>query len=140
MPRENRKRGKKHKKVKDDELEQYEHQQYEQPPPEAEEPQAGPSWIISKPNNAEFNEEAPFGYVDSEVKAYFRTVDVQIREWQEEPCQHQDTEEGDPNEGTHICSSCSYFVLTISSRRSSSILCCCSYRNVREGEGVGDRS
>ena len=26
---------------------------------------------------------APYGYVDADIKAYFRTVDVQIRDWQE---------------------------------------------------------
>lgn len=100
MPRENRKRGKKHKKVADE---------YPQNPPRdeepQEEPQADPSWIVSAPQTAEFNEEAPFGYVDSEVKAYFRTVDVQIREWQEEPSQASDTQDGDPNEGLQAVSS-----------------------------------
>lgn len=96
MPRENRKRGRKHKKQQDD---FHEDTHAEEP---AEEPQAGPSWIVSGPATAEFNEEAPFGYVDSEVKAYFRTVDVQIREWQEEPYHDSGADEGDPNEGTSL--------------------------------------
>ena len=98
MPRENRKRGKKHKKK----AEEYPEQsvQYEEP---EEEPQAGPSWIIPAAESS-YNEEAPFGYVDSEVKAYFRTVDVQIREWQEEPLPAQDILGGDsdPNEGIPV--------------------------------------
>ena len=99
MPRENRKRGKKHKKHAEEPPQEY--VQYEQPAAaEPEEEQAGPSWIVPAPASASFNEEAPFGYVDSEVKAYFRTVDVQIREWQDEPHQLVETEEGDPNEGT----------------------------------------
>ena len=95
MPRENRKRGKKHRKVAEE---------YPENPPRVDEPQvepqAGPSWIVAAPNTTEVNEEAPFGYVDSEVKAYFRTVDVQIREWQEERPQPSDIQDGDPNEGT----------------------------------------
>lgn len=94
MPRENRKRGKKHKKVAE---ETYAVPvQYEEP---VEEAQGGPSWIVSAPGVSEFNEEAPFGYVDSEVKAYFRTVDVQIREWQEQPHPIAEFDETDPNEG-----------------------------------------
>lgn len=93
MPRENRKRGKKHKKTVADTLDtarpQAEH--------EEEEPQAGPSWIVSAPSDSVYNPEAPFGYVDSEIKAYFRTVDVQIREWQEEG--YAVAKDEDPNEG-----------------------------------------
>ena len=94
MPRENRKRGKKHKKSKEDE----EHHTQARPPPEEEE-EAGPSWIVHK-QAEEVNPEAPFGYVDAEVKAYFRTVDLQIREWQDQgrPDAAED-EENDPNEG-----------------------------------------
>lgn len=97
MPRENRKRGKKHKK-----------QPEEAPPPpppveEHAEPTAGPSWIVSGPSTNEYNDEAPFGYVDSEVKAYFRTVDVQLREWQEEGNTTAPADgDSDPNEGTEI--------------------------------------
>ena len=94
MPRENRKRGKKHKKTPQEE-------QQPAPEPEYNEPEAGPSWIVSGPSNDQFNEEAPFGYVDSEVKAYFRTVDVQLRDWQEEGYNGPPTDgDTDPNEGT----------------------------------------
>lgn len=39
-----------------------------------------------------YNPEAPYGYVDNDVKAYFRTLDIQIREWQENQWER---EEGD---------------------------------------------
>lgn len=98
MPRENRKRGKKHKKKPE---EQYGTQQDQSEP--LPEPQAGPSWIVPASNSSITapTQEAPFGYVDAEIKAYFRTVDTQIRDWQEEGVQRADAgEEGqDPNEG-----------------------------------------
>lgn len=96
MPRENRKRGKKHKKTVEDEPASQTQHYGEQ----REEPEAGPSWIVPGPDDTQFNEEAPFGYVDAEVKAYFRTVDVQLREWQEEGHTFADNEDADPNEGT----------------------------------------
>ena len=99
MPREHRKRGKKHKK-------QEEHAQIDATPSyrnpshnEPENTQAGPSWIVSHTSSAEFNAEAPFGYVDSEVKAYFRTVDTQIREWQDGGHDSNEDADTDPNEG-----------------------------------------
>ncbi|GBE79200.1 Nucleolar protein [Sparassis crispa] len=101
MPRENRKRGKKHKK-KNDAEEAYGQQlePVEELPPE---PRAGPSWIVPATNATEFNPEAPFGYVDAEVKAYFRTVDLQIREWQEEGVVvAEGGEDVDPNEDRHL--------------------------------------
>jgi nucleolar protein 9 len=66
-----------------------------------------PSWIIpsaSRYHDEGFNSEAPFGFVDAEVKAYFRTVDVQIREWQESPLEKGEEEnvDADPNEGVLI--------------------------------------
>ncbi|KAH7103039.1 ARM repeat-containing protein [Auriculariales sp. MPI-PUGE-AT-0066] len=68
MPRENRKRGKKHKPQKD-EPEPIEQAVYEEEEHAAPEDQADAS-------------DAPFGYVDPDVKAYFRTIDDQLREWQ----------------------------------------------------------
>jgi nucleolar protein 9 len=45
-------------------------------------------------------DEAPFGYVDANIKAYFRTVDVQIRNWQERDGDANERADGvDPNEG-----------------------------------------
>jgi nucleolar protein 9 len=44
--------------------------------------------------------EAPFGYVDPDIKAYFRTVDDQIRTWQQErPYEENQDADLDPNEG-----------------------------------------
>jgi nucleolar protein 9 len=97
MPRENRKRGKKHKKVPDT---------IQEDPKDCEEETAGPSWIIPKTKSLEEPEgniEAPFGLVDADVKAYFRTVDVQIREWQETSKEeNEDADEVDPNEGIYL--------------------------------------
>jgi nucleolar protein 9 len=65
-----------------------------------EELHAGPSWIIPSKISEEVNLEAPFGYLDADVKAYFRTVDVQIRNWQEtEADAGEANEDVDPNEG-----------------------------------------
>ena len=96
MPRENRKRGKKHKK----QPEQVEQEQVAKVQPPAEE-FSRPSWI--KPAHAEEEDPAaPFGYVEADVKAYFRTVDVQIRGWAETAVeQEEDAEDHDPNEGKY---------------------------------------
>lgn len=93
MPRENRKRGKKHKKHAEDTEEQVLETQ-----PVVEDP-AQPSWI--KPARViEEDPSAPFGYVDADVKAYFRSVDVQIRGWAEvDTIEEEPTEDRDPNEG-----------------------------------------
>ncbi|TFY55659.1 hypothetical protein EVG20_g9240 [Dentipellis fragilis] len=89
MPRENRKRGKRHKKTQDE----------DGPAQEEQQQQAGPSWIVAGEDGAhgrggEVNLEAPFGYVDADVKAYFRTVDNQIKEWQENGAE---VDAGDPD-------------------------------------------
>jgi nucleolar protein 9 len=94
MPKDNRKRGKKHRKAlegapeitrsPDDGIQQ--------------DSQAGPSWIAI--NTQKVDEAAPFGSVDADVKAYFRSVDIQIRDWQKHSVRDED-EDGDvdPNEG-----------------------------------------
>ncbi|KAI3611102.1 rrna processing protein nop9 [Moniliophthora roreri] len=98
MPRENRKRGKrKTKNVEDVQAIPQEEEQYDTHEPQSE---VGPSWIVSKPSqDQELNPEAPFGYVDSDVKAYFRTVDTQIRNWQdgEEEATGNEISSSDPN-------------------------------------------
>ncbi|EMD40990.1 hypothetical protein CERSUDRAFT_149573 [Gelatoporia subvermispora B] len=99
MPRENRKRGKKHKKNGNEGNFGNEAYNVPEEPTVAPEQEAGPSWIVSAPKSSAVDQEAPFGYADSELKAYFRTVDVQIREWQDA---HEEVNEGDedidPNE------------------------------------------
>ncbi|KAF9076613.1 armadillo-type protein [Rhodocollybia butyracea] len=108
MPRENRKRGKKHKNKATEEVPSHE------PSHSEPEPQVGPSWIISAPGEgSEFNPEVPFGYVDADVKAYFRTVDIQIRDWQEAADAPVD-EDGtvDPNAEKHM-----FFVAALNEMR-----------------------
>ena len=100
MPKEHRKRGKKHKKSQKEEEWTEPVQEYREPEPE---PQfdAGPSWIRPAAKDPdEFNPEAPFGYVDADVKAYFRTVDLQMRDWQDNAVVEEADEDSDPNEGT----------------------------------------
>ncbi|EGO01542.1 hypothetical protein SERLA73DRAFT_176882 [Serpula lacrymans var. lacrymans S7.3] len=100
MPRENRKRGKKHKKQAEEQ--DYPAQsQNASHPVENKEPEqnAGPSWIVSGSAQEEINPEAPFGYVDADLKSYFKTVDAQIRNWQEDEFHTEDKNEDiDPNE------------------------------------------
>jgi hypothetical protein len=96
MPRENRKRGKKHKK----------NEEQEQPHAAiglAQVSQNDPSWI--KPSLRDMDDpesEAPFGLLDADVKAYFRTVDIQIRDWQEDQEATGD-DHVDPNESAYFC-------------------------------------
>ncbi|PIL36686.1 hypothetical protein GSI_00375 [Ganoderma sinense ZZ0214-1] len=104
MPRENRKRGKKHKKKASEELAQAEEPQHDFYPPQFQdqEDEAGPSWIVRARDDSAADPDAPFGYVDAEVKAYFRTVDVQIREWQETRPEVEADEDVDPNEDRRL--------------------------------------
>lgn len=101
MPREIRKRGKKHKKSQHQVLPEGQAQQREDHHPNNS---SEPAWIVSARETEEAHPEAPFGYVDPDVKAYFRTVDEQIQSWQEEGTQLGD-EDGDldPNEGACVC-------------------------------------
>ena len=115
MPRENRKRGKKHKRPTKHEPEPKPDPEVHQEDADYEvEQQTGdfeggdrPSWIVQD-KKPQVNPEAPFGYVDADVKAYFRTVELQIRDWQENPARgiagHSggDENEQDPNEGNLI--------------------------------------
>lgn len=97
MPRENRKRGKKHKKTAEEVADVV-----QDAAPYIEEQEAGPSWIVPAREEPTIDPNAPFGYVDAEVKAYFRTVDVQIREWQETRPEVEEDADVDPNEGTPL--------------------------------------
>ncbi|KAJ7873385.1 hypothetical protein B0H14DRAFT_2720506 [Mycena olivaceomarginata] len=83
MPKEHRKRGKKKKP------------EPEWQPPVENTPLANPQ----AEKTPDVNPEAPFGYVDVDVKAYFRTVDVQIRDWQDAAGDlGTNDEDTDPNE------------------------------------------
>ena len=103
MPRENRKRGRKHKKAKDEGQQEYE-QQIDYTETETQTQGAGPSWIVDKKNldtDEQLSSDAPFGFVDPDLKAYFRTVDEKLREWQETATSYEveNDNEVDPNEG-----------------------------------------
>lgn len=106
MPREHRKRGKKHKKhvegsqgkaiIEEEHAEQV----------NTNHDQAGPSWIVQGHGHeeTEVNTETPFGCVDPDVKAYFRTVDEKLKEWQDIRPNDEDgeSEDVDPNEGKFL--------------------------------------
>ncbi|CDO74124.1 hypothetical protein BN946_scf185043.g174 [Trametes cinnabarina] len=100
MPRENRKRGKKHKKKAEEVADV--HQDDTQYHEEHEVNEAGPSWIVPARDLSAVDHNAPFGYVDAEVKAYFRTVDLQIREWQETRPEAEGDADVDPNEDRRL--------------------------------------
>ncbi|EJU06458.1 ARM repeat-containing protein [Dacryopinax primogenitus] len=77
MPREQRKRGRRHKKTDENENDHvvYEEEYYQ--PGEAshtQPPQAGPSHVEEDLNY-------PFGILDPDVKAYFRNVDDKLKSW-----------------------------------------------------------
>jgi nucleolar protein 9 len=96
MPKELRKRGKRHKKP----AVEYQTPAREQDTPLNEGPSSGPSWIVPRHDSKQLNPEAPFGYVDPELKAYFRTVDDQLKEWQQNWYDSGGEEDVDPNEST----------------------------------------
>jgi nucleolar protein 9 len=101
MPKELRKRGKRHKKS----ATEYQTPSQEQEIPPDEGPSGGPSWIVPRANSNQFNPEAPFGYVDPELKAYFRTVDDQLKEWQRNDWDDAGGDEDmDPNESALLFS------------------------------------
>lgn len=98
MPKEFRKRGKKKRST---------HAEEQQPVVEpetswdAQDEGAGPSWIVQGGEGGDaavVDPAAPFGYVDPDVKAYFRTVDTQLREWQDNQHEGEVQEDVDPNE------------------------------------------
>ena len=105
MPKELRKRGRRHKTTR---TEDQKPAQGREVPDEGEGPStAGPSWIVPRTDSKQqLNPEAPFGYVDPELKAYFRTVDDQLKEWQQNRDHAEGEDDIDPNE------SASYFVLS----------------------------
>lgn len=121
MPRENRKRGKKHRKPAQNEPEpEADLEIYQEDADYEGEQQTGgfeggdrPSWVVPD-KELQVNPEAPFGYVDADVKVYFRTVDLQLRDWQESPSlastgDNDDSgNEQDPNEGDFMSTSFHY--------------------------------
>ncbi|KAG8961677.1 Nucleolar protein 9 [Tulasnella sp. 419] len=85
MPRENRKRGKKHKKGKEELTTTAESPSLHTPPLE-------PSWIKvvnDDESGAASHSEAPFGFVDQDVKRYLAEVDQKLVEWSEQDLDRQ---------------------------------------------------
>ncbi|KAI6105389.1 armadillo-type protein [Pisolithus sp. B1] len=95
MPKELRKRGKKRKKSQQEDSSAKQVQ-------EPEGPSEGPSWIISSRQLEDVNPEVPFGYVDPDIKAYFRTVDDQMQAWQDEEHTPDENVDLDPNEAKRL--------------------------------------
>jgi nucleolar protein 9 len=94
MPREHRKRGKRKKNAGEHDV----HPEEEQEPKEVI-----PSWIEPATPQQLVNPDAPFGFCEPDVKAYFRTVDKQLREWQELGIAERESDAvEDPNMGTSI--------------------------------------
>ena len=122
MPRENRKRGKKHKKNLVEE--------YKPCPPRAEIAQQ-PSWIIS--SSEAVDAEAPFGELESDVKAYFRTVDLQIRSWQGDQGETSEEDDFQLNESAYDLGSGTWLNVRMSCRKAY-ILYGCIGRDAREGK------
>ncbi|KAH9059317.1 armadillo-type protein [Lactarius vividus] len=97
MPKDLRKRGKRHKKSEPNARPQLEKIE--------EGPSSGPSWIVSRAPNSnqdQVDSEAPFGYVDPEMKAYFRTVEDQLKEWQQNWGDAEGVEDTDSNENKRM--------------------------------------
>ena len=117
MPRENRKRGKKQKKKSSEVAKNEEsYGSTNRDPQLAAASQGGPSWIRPVESDAH-HPEAPYGYVDNDVKAYFRTVDVQIRDWQENKRDEDQADvdgDKDPNNGEY-----SHFYFSLSANTES---------------------
>ena len=99
MPKELRKRGRRHKTSRAEDQKPAQEREVQ-----VEGSSAGPSWIVPRSDSKQLNPEAPFGYVDPELKAYFRTVDDQLKEWQQNGDHAEGEEDVDPNE------SASYFI------------------------------
>jgi hypothetical protein len=99
MPREHRKRGKRKKNENEATADAVVTSNLEREKVENE----NPSWIeTAEPPEAAFNPEAPFGFCDPDVKAYFRTVDKQLMEWQELGIEAETDRVEDPNLGESL--------------------------------------
>ena len=99
MPKEFRKRGKRKPKVSKEDTSEAEIKPLEPVESTDSKTEAGPSWIGSSSQGGHSDSDAPFGYVDPDVKAYFRVVDNQLREWQENVDEEAEEDaDADPNE------------------------------------------
>jgi nucleolar protein 9 len=130
MPKELRKRGKRRKTSRTE----------DQTPAQGREvldegSSTGPSWIVPRADSKQLNPEAPFGYVDPELKAYFRTVDDQLKEWQQNRDHAEGEEDVDPNESASMFCLLAVFLVssTFAVLRQEDILDGRSARNIRQG-------
>ncbi|GJJ07712.1 hypothetical protein Clacol_001917 [Clathrus columnatus] len=98
MPREQRKRGKKHK-AKNDALAGQVEENYQEDDYAVQEPS-----VIHYDQHDEDNSDpaAPFGHLDPDVKGYFRTVNDQLKQWQDEGIDTEVDTDMDPNEQRRI--------------------------------------
>lgn len=139
MPREIRKRGKKKSKVQEDE---YPQPAAVAPGPDIVEPssESAPTWMRNAPStsNPLADIEAPFGYVDADVKAYFRTIDLKLRDWQDGTNEDTSPEGVDANEGMSICPSRQLNADNFITPRSESIHSCRTHRNGEQRIATGD--
>ena len=55
---------------------------------------------VDRHDSNQLNPEVPFGYVSPDLKAYFRTVDDQLKEWQQNWDHAGREEDVDPDEST----------------------------------------
>jgi hypothetical protein len=137
MPKVHRKRGKRHK---NNDLETNVEDEIEETTENL--PAADndlPSWIEPALPQQDLNPEAPFGFCDPDVKAYFRTVDTQLREWQELGVEKDVSESEDPNAGEiHFLYTMSLFVLI--SCRETDVFRSGTWRNAGEGTPARNRS
>jgi len=118
-------------------------------PPAAHQPSSGPSWIVSRApdsNQDQVNSEAPFGYVDPEMKAYFRTVEDRLKEWQQDWGDAEAVEDIDSNKSTQTLFSLLHSSSAGSSQhrwftllcRQKDIFDCCSAGNIWKGARASD--
>jgi len=145
MPREHRKRGQRKKK-----REEGEEPKEIQDTPDARTDvqlttQAQPLWIEDAPEAPvapENNFEAPWGYVDPDVKAYFRTVEEQMLEWQSTGKLQGDEApmDKDPNEGRMHLVLFRRSCISTPLLRTPTVFCRGSAGNARQRVTTGNRS
>lgn len=132
MPKELRKRGKRHKRSS---AENQTHVQEREVLDEG--PSNGPSWIVPRADSSskQFNPEAPFGYVDPELKAYFRTIDDQLKEWQQNRDYVEGEEDVDRNESASYSFLCALLLvgLNLAAHRQEDVFDGRSARNIWQG-------
>ncbi|KAG9042480.1 Nucleolar protein 9, partial [Serendipita sp. 407] len=92
MPRENRRRGKRKKNDIQEDLDEKEPVKLKELEDEGQ-----PSWIETGHLNETSDPDAPFGLCDPDIKAYFRSVENQLKEWQDLGIEKENVSEEDSN-------------------------------------------